>query len=178
MLRKKSNAGTGKGFTFHGSYTSQILARRKERDIPGSFIIKRGSRYYVLKPKVTARSNRVVAKKSSSVNPKGWTKIYDTVTRVEAMKGSQSLYPGQKFFHNFKRPYPAMYGSPDGKMILIKMKWGSMQSETLAVIAAQLMAGSRADQIHEVNIPRFVSMAAKFFELAEKHVQENRPKQE
>lgn len=124
MSKRKLNVGTGRGFTFHGSYESKILAARKERDTPGSFVIKRGSRYYVLKPKgISRRANRVrPTGNSRSVNPKGWTLIYPTVTRIEATKGAKSLYPNQKFFHNFKRPYPAMYGSPDGKLILIKMK--------------------------------------------------------
>src|SRR5207249_2963922 len=46
-----TNPGIGKGFTFHGSFKSQILARRREIEIPGSFIIKRGDRYYVIKPR-------------------------------------------------------------------------------------------------------------------------------
>lgn len=51
MLKRKSNPGYGKAFTFHGSFVSLILARRREREIPGSFIHQHKGRYYVLKPK-------------------------------------------------------------------------------------------------------------------------------
>lgn len=122
------------GFTFHGSYKSKILAARKEREIPGSFILPRNGRYYVLKEKKKAnprtkvrtrkRTRRMYigvereCRPSRIRNPKGLVKIYDKVTRIEATKGRDSAFPGQRFFHNFKRPYPSMYGTPDGKLII------------------------------------------------------------
>jgi len=47
-------------------------------------------------------------------------KIYDKITRIEGQKGQDSAFPGQKFFHNFKKPYPAMYGTPDRKKLIIQ----------------------------------------------------------
>lgn len=47
----KPRWGAGRAFRFHGSYTSLILARRKERAIPGAFIHEKDGRYYVLQPK-------------------------------------------------------------------------------------------------------------------------------
>jgi hypothetical protein len=69
--------------------------------------------------RTTAASNkpRKVLRKTS--NPgKGMILIYDKVTRIEATKGSSSLYPGQRFYHKFKRPCPKMYGLPDGSLLI------------------------------------------------------------
>jgi len=44
----RKNSGHGKKFVFHGAYTSLILAQRKERSLPGGFILKRGNRFYVM----------------------------------------------------------------------------------------------------------------------------------
>jgi hypothetical protein len=69
----------------------------------------------------TAKSAR---RKTSRIqkrkNPRNLVKIYDSITRVEGTKGKTSMYPGQKFFHNFKKPYPGMYGTPDHKTLVIK----------------------------------------------------------
>jgi hypothetical protein len=123
--------GAKGGITFHGSFTSQLLARKKESQIPGSFIIKRGDRYYVLKPKTTPRSNSSTTRKrvrhkkgvqtASRRHANPGTLIYDKITRIEGTKGKGSNFAGQKFFHNFKRPYPQMWGLPDGSL-LIKSK--------------------------------------------------------
>jgi hypothetical protein len=119
MLSRKSNPGSGKGFTFHGAFSSKILAKRREKEIPGSFIVEKDNRFYILKPKRLSPV-RATNSKGRSRNPKsGWTLIYDKITRIEGTKGSDSLYPGQKFFHNFKKPYPSMYGSSDKKKLLI-----------------------------------------------------------
>jgi hypothetical protein len=53
-------------------------------------------------------------------NP-GAVLIYEQITRIEGTKGKDSSYAGQKFFHNFKKPYPIMLGLPDGSL-LIKSK--------------------------------------------------------
>ena len=58
--------------------------------------------------------------KIQRANPKGLVLIYEKITRIEGTKGKSSLYPGQRFFHNFKRPYPKMYGTPDRKVLVIK----------------------------------------------------------
>lgn len=47
-------------------------------------------------------------------------KIYDKITRIEGQKGSDSKFPGERFYHNFSKPYPAMYGTPDRKTLIIK----------------------------------------------------------
>jgi hypothetical protein len=62
-------------------------------------------------------SSRVRARSNGHENPRG-TLIYEKVTRIEGTKGRESQYPGQKFFHNFKRPYPKMYGLPDGSLLI------------------------------------------------------------
>jgi hypothetical protein len=124
-------AGTGKAFTFHGSYTSKILAARKEREIPGAFIVIRDGRYYVLKPKKIRTKNprrktdclsytrgRKTRRKTNP--PRGMVLIYRNITRIEGTKGKGSKYPGQRFYHNFKRPGPAMYGLPDGTLVIKK----------------------------------------------------------
>jgi len=59
-------------------------------------------------------------RKVKKSNPKGLTLIYKHITRIEGTKGADSLYPGEKFYHRFKRPYPSMYGTPDRKALIIK----------------------------------------------------------
>jgi hypothetical protein len=63
--------------------------------------------------KVTYRTKKEALRRA---NP--GTLIYAKVTRIEATKGKDSQYPGEKFFHNFKRPYPAMYGLKDGSILI------------------------------------------------------------
>jgi hypothetical protein len=135
------NYGVGKDYTFHGKFQSKILAARKEREIPGSFIIRKGQYYFVLKPKknpfrlgsrrirqvksmhspihgrrkVTYRTKKA-ALRVASRNP--GTLIYAQITRIEGTKGKGSQYPGQKFYHRFSRPYPAMYGLKDGSLLI------------------------------------------------------------
>ena len=74
------------------------------------------------KRKIRRDTERVGTTRLHRANPypKGLVKIYDKITRIEGTKGKSSAYPGQKFFHNFKRPYPAMYGTPDRKALIIK----------------------------------------------------------
>ena len=79
------------------------------------------SRGFILKPVESAKKNvRKVARVKKARNPGGLVKIYDKITRIEGTKGKNSAYPGQRFFHNFKRPYPSMYGTPDRKTLVIK----------------------------------------------------------
>lgn len=42
---------TGKSFTFHGAFNSKQDAKRKEKEVPGSFIRHKNGRFYVLKPR-------------------------------------------------------------------------------------------------------------------------------
>ena len=45
--------------------------------------------------------------------------IYDYVTRVEARKGSSSLYPNKMFFHDFEKSSKVvMFGLTDGCLLL------------------------------------------------------------
>jgi hypothetical protein len=107
------NPGRGKAFTFYGSYSSLILARRQERKIPGSFIHQKDGRYYVLKPK------RIGAK----LNPGQITKIYGKVLRIEAQKtgkhqcDAECKRCGHRYYHDF-RVKPSMYGLPDGSILI------------------------------------------------------------
>jgi hypothetical protein len=103
---KRKNPGTGKAFTFHGSFKSKILAARREREIPGSFIQEKDGRYYVLKPK------RIRSKVST--NPKRGVLIYGRVLKVFAQK-TAGPFKGQRFVHTFK-PGALMYGLPDGSL--------------------------------------------------------------
>lgn len=60
-------------------------------------------------------------KKSLMKNPpKGMTKIYENVTAIEATKGSNSLWPGEKFRHTFstRKGKAAIYGKPDGTLVI------------------------------------------------------------
>lgn len=70
--------------------------------------------------KKNARTIRSKRNTINKANPKGLVKIYDKITRIEGTKGKNSLYPLQKFFHNFKPPYPSMYGTTDRKVLVIK----------------------------------------------------------
>jgi hypothetical protein len=121
----KRNPGTGKAFTFHGSFTSKILAAKRERQTPGSFIVEKDGRYYVLKPKRIKSINpsRPARRRTrgGKTNPRG-VLIYEKITRVEGTKGKNSRYPGERFFHNFKKPYPKMFGLPDGSLLITSKK--------------------------------------------------------
>ena len=128
-------------YTYHGKFKSKILAARREREIPGSFILRKGEYYFVLKPRknpfrLGSRRVRPVKSMRSPVHGRRKTTyrtkkaalrvaqrnpgtlIYDKITRIEGTKGKSSQYPGQKFFHRFKRPYPAMYGLKDGSLLI------------------------------------------------------------
>ena len=65
--------------------------------------------------KVGARAarNRAMVKNAPAVL------IYESITRIEGTKGRKSQYPNEKFFHNFKRPYPRMYGLQDGSLLIV-----------------------------------------------------------
>lgn len=80
------------------------------------FIVK--ERVRVSKNATRARKTKTRVRRSS--NPGGLVKIYQSITRIEGTKGKDSAYPGQKFFHNFSKPYPSMYGSRDRKKLVIK----------------------------------------------------------
>jgi hypothetical protein len=116
----------GKAFTFHGAFTSKILAAKRERATPGSFIVEKDGRYYVLKPKRIksvnpSRPARRRVRRTRQTNPRG-VLIYEKITRVEGTKGKNSKYPGERFFHNFKKPYPKMFGLPDGSLLITSKK--------------------------------------------------------
>jgi hypothetical protein len=69
--------------------------------------------------RTTAATNKppVLKKRGRKTNPSR-VLIYKAITRIEGTKGKDSQFPGQKFFHNFKRPYPKMYGLPDGSLLI------------------------------------------------------------
>ena len=114
---RKKNAGTGQRFTFHGSFQSLILARRRERAIPGSFIRKGGvtGRYYVMKPR----------KVSAAKNPKKLVRIYGRVLRIEAQKtgkhrcDAECKKCGHRYFHDFKGGKPKMLGLSPGEVFKV-----------------------------------------------------------
>jgi hypothetical protein len=127
--RKSINPGLGKAFTFHGGFNSKILAARREKEIPGSFIVIRDGRYYVLKPKKVRSANpsrrrtkgRMPTPRISRYshlrvnrNPKGKTLIYGRVLKIFARKTS-GPFKGQDFVHTFKAG-AKMWGMPDGSI--------------------------------------------------------------
>lgn len=111
----KNPKGYGKAFTFHGSFTSKLLAVKRERSIPGSFIEAKNGRYYVLKPKrvKNPQSKRLV-------------RIYGRVLKIEAQKtgahrncDAECKRCQHKYVHDF-RPGAVMYGLPDGSILIKK----------------------------------------------------------
>jgi len=113
------NPCTGKAFTFHGSFQSLILARRRERETPGSFIHKSGDRYYVLKPKKISAPRKNV-KRLSRQNPAKGVLIYGKVLKIFAEKTS-GPFKGQRFVHKFKAG-AIMMGMPDGSLRIMHPK--------------------------------------------------------
>jgi hypothetical protein len=55
-------------------------------------------------------------KKKVKSNP--GQEIYRDITYIEGTKGPDSQYPGQKFYHRFKKPYPRMIAGKDGSLII------------------------------------------------------------
>jgi hypothetical protein len=53
-------------------------------------------------------------------NPRhGAVEIYDTILAIEAKKGKKSLWPNEKFRHDFKTSSRAkVYGLPDGSLLI------------------------------------------------------------
>lgn len=68
---------------------------------------------------------RTIATPTYQFNPKGLTKIYGRVLRVEAQKtgihrcDAACKKAQHRYFHNFSTK-PALYGTPDRKMLIIK----------------------------------------------------------
>lgn len=60
-------------------------------------------------------------KKSNPVIPKGAIKIYDHIEAIEAIKGTDSLWPKEAFRHDFK-PGSEVYGLQDGSILIINKK--------------------------------------------------------
>jgi hypothetical protein len=119
-MHGKRNPGTGKAFTFHGSFQSLILARRKEREIPGSFIHKSGDRYYVLKPKKISTPRKNPKVKTAKQNPRHGVLIYGKVLKIYAEK-TAGPFKGQRFVHKFKAG-AIMMGMPDGSLRIMHPK--------------------------------------------------------
>ncbi len=87
----------------------------------GGQFVRLSSNVPITKAQIIATQKIRQAKKDKhKSNPKGLVKIYAKVTRIEAQKGSTGNFPGEKFYHNFKRPYPSLYGTPDRKTLVIK----------------------------------------------------------
>ena len=99
----------------------QLMAISRSRKLtPGERkSLKHASQVIRYSRRTTAKNSKrvTIAKKKS--NPRA-VLIYKSITRVEGTKGPDSMYPGEKFFHNFKRPYPKMYGLPDGSLLIKK----------------------------------------------------------
>jgi len=74
------------------------------------------ARFHARKEAVAIRRRLAKGQSGKGYSNPPRTRIYRDVTRIEATKGDDSEYPGQKFFHNFKRPYPSMYGLKDGSL--------------------------------------------------------------
>ena len=133
FLSHKPNASTGKRnpLTLKEAKDTfaDLMAKSRERTLTPAELNRLRSasqliRYHrrttsaANKPRRVCKvSSRVRARSDGHENPRG-TLIYEKVTRIEGTKGRKSLYPGQKFFHNFKRPYPKMYGLPDGSLLI------------------------------------------------------------
>lgn len=94
----------------------KLLPKERAELRTASQVIRHSQRKTAAHNKVprSSRTRHALRKK----NPNKMVLIYDHVTRIEATKGTRSLYPKQKFFHNFKRPYPKMYGLPDGSLLI------------------------------------------------------------
>jgi hypothetical protein len=102
-------------FTFHGSFTSKIAAAKKERNTPGSFIIERGGRYYVMKPKKRVDNPR-----------KYLTRIYGRVLEIHAQKtgphrncDAECKRANHKYVHDYQ-PGAKLMGIPDGAFLMLK----------------------------------------------------------
>lgn len=100
--------------TFHGSFTSEILARRRKIAIPGSRIIKRRGRFYVMKQHGRKNPPR-----------KGRTLIYGRVLRIEAQKtqghrcDAGCKRANHRYYHDFKKG-PKLYGNAQHTKLTIE----------------------------------------------------------
>lgn len=47
----KESHGTGKKFTFHGAFKTKADAKKKEKEVEGSFIREKNGRFYVMREK-------------------------------------------------------------------------------------------------------------------------------
>jgi hypothetical protein len=124
--------GRGKAFYFFGSFTSKLLARKKEAQTPGSFIHFKNGRYYVLKPrKMASRSNPVLhpymkAKRPNPARRKKLVTIYKRVLSIQAQKlgfhrhcDKECKRVHHKYIHDFK-PGVKLLGVPDGACLMLK----------------------------------------------------------
>jgi hypothetical protein len=110
--RRQSNV-----YTFHGRFRSKILAARRERSIPGSFIHAHNGFFYVMKP---ARKANPGPETSQAVV------VYPRVLSIEAQKlgyhancDAECKRCGHKYIHDF-RPGAVMYGLSNGDLLIRK----------------------------------------------------------
>jgi len=80
-----------------------------------------------MKTKVSSKKNRkkpVLKQYIKKSKPKLTTNkpklvlIYDNILAIEAQKGADSSFPDEKFRHDFRGKNAAVYGLPDGSLII------------------------------------------------------------
>jgi hypothetical protein len=142
---KIPNPGLGRRFYFFGKFKSLILARRKEREHPHSFIVQKRGYYYVVKErKNPLKSRHGTRHLKCPVCGKGTIHFvrgkpihktcYSKLSQVRTLKPNPRTgtliygrvlkifaqktsgpYKGQRFVHTFKKG-AIMLGMPDGTL--------------------------------------------------------------
>ena len=115
--------------------TRKLLEKLKQRNPGAAWHVKHAATARRLQDRTTGEVSSIYAgdagahefsartAKKMGMNPRGGTVIYDQVLRVEARKGKGSLYPGEKFYHNFGGKTKAkIIGMPDGSLRIVGKK--------------------------------------------------------